>query len=74
MHADVAKVSQEYLSDAKILRDRPRKSLSVTESVTPRRYFEGLLRAFLKVAVLFKSGSKHHSINYQCVRVTKHRQ
>ena len=49
VHTDVAEVSQEYLSDARILRDRPRKSLSATESVTPRRHPEDLLRAFLKL-------------------------
>ena len=49
MHADVAKVSQEYLSDARILRDRPMESLSTTKSVAPRRRPEGLLRAFLEL-------------------------
>ena len=49
MHADVAEVSQEYLGDATILCDRPRKSLSATESVTPKRHPEDLLRAFLKL-------------------------
>ena len=49
VHADVAEVSQEYLSDARILRDRPRKSLSATELVVPKRHPEDLLRAFLKL-------------------------
>ena len=49
VHADVAEVSQEYLGDVGILWDRPRKSLSATESVTPRRHPEGLLCAFLKL-------------------------
>ena len=49
MHTDVAEVSQEYLSDARILRDRPMKSVSATESVAPRRLLEGLLCAFLKL-------------------------
>ena len=49
MHADVAEVSQEYLSDARLLRDRPRKLLSVTESVVPRRSPRALLRAFLEL-------------------------
>ena len=63
MHADVAKVSQEYLSDARILHDRPMKSLSANELVTPIRHPRDLLRAFLKAAVLSKSGSRHRSIN-----------
>ena len=49
VQADVAEVSQEYLGDARILRDRPRKSLSAIESVAPRRHPEGLLCAFLKL-------------------------
>ena len=49
MHADVTEVSQEYLNDAGILRDRPRKLLSATESVMPRRSPGALLRAFLKL-------------------------
>ena len=49
VHADVAEVSQEYLNDAGILRDRPRKLLSATESVAPRRSPRALLRAFLEL-------------------------
>ena len=49
MHADVAADSQEYLGDAGILHDRPRKSLSAAELVVPKRHPEGLLRAFLKL-------------------------
>ena len=49
MHADVAKDSQGYLCDVRILCDRPRKSLSVTESVASRRHPEDLLRTFLKL-------------------------
>ena len=49
MHADVAEVSQEYLNDAGILYDRPRKLLSATESVTPRRSPGALLHAFLEL-------------------------
>ena len=49
MHADVTKVSQEYLNDAGKLRDRPRKLLSATESVGPRRSPGAPLRAFLKL-------------------------
>ena len=49
VHVDIAKVSQEYLSDTGILRDRPRKSLSATESVAPKRHPEGLLCALLKL-------------------------
>ena len=63
MHADVAEVSQEYLSDAGILRDRPMKFLSATESVVPRRHPTGLLHAFLKAAVLSKSGSGRRSVD-----------
>ena len=63
MHPDVAEVSQEYLSDARILRDRPMKSLSAIESVAPRRHRGDLLRAFLKAAVLSESGSRHRSID-----------
>ena len=49
MHTNVAEVSQEYLCDAKILRDRPRKSLSAAESVMPRRHPKDVLHAFLKL-------------------------
>ena len=49
MHADVAEVSKEYLSDVGILRDRPRKLLSATELVAPRRSPGALLRAFLEL-------------------------
>ena len=49
VHTDVAEVSQEYLGDARILDDRPRKSLSTTESVAPRRRPKDLLHAFLKL-------------------------
>ena len=49
MHVDVAEVSQEYLGHTGILCDRPRKSLSATESVAPKRHSKGLLRAFLKL-------------------------
>ena len=49
VHADVAEVSQEYLTNAGILRDKPRKLLSATDSVTPRRSPRALLRAFLEL-------------------------
>ena len=49
VHADVAEVSQEYLNNAGIVRDRPRKLLSATESVAPRRSPGALLRAFLEL-------------------------
>ena len=49
MHTNVAEVSQECLSDARILRDSPGKSLSATESVAPRRHLEDLLCASLKL-------------------------
>ena len=49
MHADVAEVSQEYLNNAGILRDGPRKLLSSTKSVAPRRSPGALLRAFLEL-------------------------
>ena len=49
MHADVAEVSQEYLNNAGTLRDRPRKLMSATESVVPRRSPRALLRAFLEL-------------------------
>ena len=49
MHADVPEVSQEYLNNAGMLRDRPRKLLSATESVAPRRSPGALLRAFLEL-------------------------
>ena len=49
MHADVAEVSQEYLNNAGILRNRPRKLLSTTELVAPRRSLGALLRAFLEL-------------------------
>ena len=49
VHADVAEISQEYLNDAGILHDRPRKLLSATESVAPRRSLGALLRAFLEL-------------------------
>ena len=49
VHADVAEVSQEYIFDARILRDRPRKSLSATELVVSRKHPEDLLRAFSKL-------------------------
>ena len=51
VYTDVAEVSQECLSNAGILRDRPKNSLSATESVTPRRHPEGLLCAFLKLPI-----------------------
>ena len=50
VHADVAKVSQEYLYSASLLRDRPRKLLSATESVAPQRNPGCLLRAFLELS------------------------
>ena len=50
MHADVAEVCQGYLSDARLLCDRPRKLLSATESVAPRRNPGCLLRAFLELS------------------------
>ena len=49
MHADVTEVSQEYLNNAGILRDRPRKLLSATELVVPRRSPRALLRVFLEL-------------------------
>ena len=49
VHADVAEVSQEYLNDAGIMRDRPRKLLSATKLVAPRRSPGALLRAFLEL-------------------------
>ena len=63
MNADVAEVSQEYLSDARILRDKPMKSLSAIESVAPRRHLGDRLRAFLKAAVLSHSGSGRCSVD-----------
>ena len=47
--ADVAEVSQEYIFDASLLRDRPRKLLSAIESVAPRRGPGAQLRAFLEL-------------------------
>ena len=49
MHADVTEVSQEYLNNVGILRDRPRKLLSATEWVVPRRSPRALLHAFLEL-------------------------
>ena len=49
MHVDVAEVGQEYILDARKLRDRPMKLLSATESVASRKYPEDLLRAFPKL-------------------------
>ena len=49
VHADVAEVSQEYLNNAGILHDGPRKLLFATESVAPKRSPGGLLRAFLEL-------------------------
>ena len=46
-----AEVSQEYLNGVGILRDRPRKLLSTTESVAPRRSPGALLRAFSRAVV-----------------------
>ena len=63
VHADVAKVGQEYLGDARTLRDRPMKSLSATESVLPRRHPKDLWRAFLTAAILSESGSGRHSVD-----------
>ena len=51
VHADVAEVSQEYLNSASLLRDRPRKLLSATESVAPQRIPGCLLRAFLQLSL-----------------------
>ena len=52
VHADVAEVSQEYLYSASLLRDRPRKLLSATESVAPRGNPGCLLRALLELPFL----------------------
>ena len=52
VHADVAQVSQEYLYSASLLRDRPRKLLSATESVAPRRNPGCLLHALLELPFL----------------------
>ena len=52
VHADVAKVSQEYILDARKLRDRPRKLLSATESVAPRGNPGCQLRALLELLLL----------------------
>ena len=49
VHADVAKVSQEYIFDARKLRNRPRKLLFATELVASRKRPEDLLRAFPKL-------------------------
>ena len=49
VHADVAEVSQEYICCASLLRDRPGKLLSATESVAPRRNPGCLLRALLEL-------------------------
>ena len=50
MHTNVSEVSKGYLSDAGLLRDRPRNLLSTTESVVPRRSPGALLRAFLELS------------------------
>ena len=50
MHTNVSEVSQGYLYDAVLLRDRPRNLLSATESVAPRRSPGALLRAFLELS------------------------
>ena len=52
VHADVAEVSQEYLYNASLLHDRPRKLLSATESVAPRGNPGCLLRALLELPFL----------------------
>ena len=52
MRTDVAEVSQEYLNSASLLRDRPRKLLSATESVVPRGNPGCLLRALLELPFL----------------------
>ena len=49
VHADVAEVSQEYIFCARKLCGRPRKLLSATESVVPRRSPGALLCAFLEL-------------------------
>ena len=52
MHADVTEVSQEYLYSTSLLRDRPGKLLSATESVAPQRNPGCLLCALLKLPFL----------------------
>jgi hypothetical protein len=52
VHADVAEVSQKYICSASLLRDRPRKLLSATESVAPRGNPGCLLRALLELPFL----------------------
>ena len=52
VHADVAEVSQKYLCSASLLRDKPRKLLSATESVAPRGNPGYLLRALLELPFL----------------------
>ena len=52
VHADVTEVRQEYLYSASSLRDRPRRLLSATESVAPRRNPGCLLRALLELSFL----------------------
>ena len=49
VHADVTEVSQEYVFDARKLRDRPRKLLSATELVVSTKRPGDLLRAFLEL-------------------------
>ena len=64
MHTNVSEVSQGYLCDAGLLRDRPRNLLPATESVAPRRSRgKGTVARVSRAVVLPKSGSGRRSID-----------
>ena len=64
MHTNVSEVSQGYLCDAVLLRDRPRNLLSATESVAPRRSpGKGTVARVPRAAILPESGSGRRSID-----------